>query len=109
MPAPRKYSDELRERAVRMVEESVKESSGLSHTRGSSDQPSSGTSQVGGPGLSGSATRPFLASTHTTGSIVEPKRHYRATATTRRKSSDGHGRRSRRAEFLALRHALVES
>ena len=33
MPAPRKYSDELRERAVRMVEETLKESPGLSHKR----------------------------------------------------------------------------
>ena len=31
MPAPRKYTDELRERAVRMVEESLKESPGLAH------------------------------------------------------------------------------
>jgi len=33
MPAPRKYSDELRERAVRMVEETLKESPGLAHKR----------------------------------------------------------------------------
>ena len=33
MPAPSKYSDELRERAVRMVEETLKESPGLSHKR----------------------------------------------------------------------------
>jgi transposase len=33
MPAPRKYSDELRERAVRMVEETVKENPGLAHKR----------------------------------------------------------------------------
>ncbi len=33
MPAPRKYSDELRERAVRMVEESLKENPGLAHKR----------------------------------------------------------------------------
>ena len=28
MPAPRKYSDELRERAVRMVNETLKDNSG---------------------------------------------------------------------------------
>jgi transposase len=33
MPAPRKYSDELRERAVRMVEETMKENPGLAHKR----------------------------------------------------------------------------
>ncbi len=33
MPAPRKYSDELRERAVRMVEETLKENPGLAHKR----------------------------------------------------------------------------
>lgn len=33
MPAPRKYSEELRERAVRMVEETLKESPGLAHKR----------------------------------------------------------------------------
>lgn len=33
MPAPRKYSDELRERAVRMVEEALKEDPGLAHKR----------------------------------------------------------------------------
>ena len=33
MPAPRKYSDELRERAVRMVEETLRESPGLAHKR----------------------------------------------------------------------------
>jgi transposase len=33
MPAPRKYSDELRERAVRMVEETLKEDPGMAHKR----------------------------------------------------------------------------
>jgi len=33
MPAPRKYSDELRERAVRMVNETMKDSPGLAHKR----------------------------------------------------------------------------
>ena len=33
MPAPRKYSDELRERAVRMVEATLKENPGLAHKR----------------------------------------------------------------------------
>ena len=33
MPAPRKYSDELRERAVRMVEETMKDNPGLAHKR----------------------------------------------------------------------------
>ena len=33
MPAPRKYSDELHECAVRMVEEVLKESPGLAHKR----------------------------------------------------------------------------
>ena len=33
MPAPRKYSDELRERAIRMVEETLRESPGLAHKR----------------------------------------------------------------------------
>jgi transposase len=33
MPAPRKYSDELRERAVRMVEATLTESPGLAHKR----------------------------------------------------------------------------
>lgn len=33
MPAPRKYSDELRERAVRMVEETLKENPGMAHKR----------------------------------------------------------------------------
>lgn len=33
MPAPRKYSDELRERAVRMVEQAIKETPGLAHKR----------------------------------------------------------------------------
>ena len=33
MPAPRKYTDELRERAVRMVEETLKENPGLAHKR----------------------------------------------------------------------------
>jgi transposase len=33
MPAPRKYSEELRERAVRMVEETLKASPGLAHKR----------------------------------------------------------------------------
>lgn len=33
MPAPRKYSDELRERAVRMVEQALKEQPGLAHKR----------------------------------------------------------------------------
>ena len=33
MPAPRKYSDELRERAVRMVNETMKDNPGLAHKR----------------------------------------------------------------------------
>ena len=33
MPAPRKYTDELRERAVRMLEESLKESPWLAYKR----------------------------------------------------------------------------
>jgi transposase len=33
MPAPRTHSDELRERAVRMVEETSKQSPGLAHKR----------------------------------------------------------------------------
>ena len=33
MPAPRKYSDELRERAVRMVNETKKDNPGLAHKR----------------------------------------------------------------------------
>ena len=33
MPAPRKYSDELRERAVRMVNETLKDNPGLAHKR----------------------------------------------------------------------------
>ena len=33
MPAPRKYSDELRERAVRMVSETMKDNPGLAHKR----------------------------------------------------------------------------
>ena len=33
MPAPRKYSDELRERAVRMVNETIKDNPGLAHKR----------------------------------------------------------------------------
>ncbi|WP_416046586.1 transposase [Propioniciclava soli] len=33
MPAPRKYSDELRERAVRMVEEALREDPRLAHKR----------------------------------------------------------------------------
>lgn len=33
MPAPRKYSDELRERAVRMVNETMKDHPGLAHKR----------------------------------------------------------------------------
>lgn len=33
MPAPRKYNDELRERAVRMVEQAIEESPGLAHKR----------------------------------------------------------------------------
>ena len=33
MPAPRKYNDELRERAVRMVEQALKEDPTLAHKR----------------------------------------------------------------------------
>lgn len=33
MPAPRKYSDELRERAVRMVEQTLREDPRLAHKR----------------------------------------------------------------------------
>src|SRR4051812_33444417 len=33
MPAPRKYSDELRGRAVRMVEQTVNENPGMAHKR----------------------------------------------------------------------------
>ena len=33
MPAPRKYTDEMRERAVRMVEEALHENPGLAHKR----------------------------------------------------------------------------
>ncbi|MFC8504747.1 transposase [Pedococcus sp. NPDC057267] len=33
MPAPRKYSDELRERAVRMVNETLKDNPGMAHKR----------------------------------------------------------------------------
>ena len=33
MPAPRKYSHELRERAVRMVEETIKDNPGVAHKR----------------------------------------------------------------------------
>ena len=33
MPAPRKYSDELRERAVRMVNETIKDNPGMAHKR----------------------------------------------------------------------------
>lgn len=33
MPAPRKYSDELRERAIRMVNETLKENPGMPVTR----------------------------------------------------------------------------
>jgi transposase len=33
MPSPRKYTDEMRERAVRMVEEALQESPGLAHKR----------------------------------------------------------------------------
>ena len=33
MPAPRKYSDELRERAVRMVNETLKDTPRLAHKR----------------------------------------------------------------------------
>ena len=33
MPAPRKYTDELRERAIRMVTETLKENPGLAHKR----------------------------------------------------------------------------
>lgn len=33
MPAPRKYSNELRERAVRMVNETLKDNPGLAHKR----------------------------------------------------------------------------
>ena len=33
MPAPRKYSDELRERAVRTVNETLKDNRGLAHKR----------------------------------------------------------------------------
>src|SRR3954463_11062190 len=33
MPAPRKYSDELRERAVRMVNETLKDNPAMAHKR----------------------------------------------------------------------------
>ena len=33
MPAPRKYNDELRERAVRLVTETLKDNPGLAHKR----------------------------------------------------------------------------
>ena len=33
MPAPKKYTDELRERAIRMVQETIKENPGVAHKR----------------------------------------------------------------------------
>lgn len=35
MPAPRKYNDELRERAVRLVNETLKDNPGMAHKRAS--------------------------------------------------------------------------
>ena len=37
MPAPRKYTEELRERAIRMVRETVNDNPGLAHKPGSTD------------------------------------------------------------------------